>query len=435
MSVIVVGLNHHTAPVELLERVAVPAADLPKALLDVTQRDHVAEAVVLSTCNRTEVYVCCTRFHPAVEDVREALERQSGLGPDALAEHLYTYYDDAAVAHLFGVAAGVDSMIVGESEILGQVKEAWRAAESEGSAGPLLSRAFRQAIEVGKRVRTDTTISRRKVSIASAAVELAATRLGSLDGRRILVLGAGGVGEGMAVALASPGSAEIVVANRSRERAVALADRVGGRAVPLERAREELVASDVILASTASTDLVLEREAVADVMAERDHRPLLLVDVAVPRDVDPGVADLEGVTLLDIDDLKDFAEASLAQRRQEVGKVRAIVADELDRYRAERSARAVAPLIAALRDQAEQIRQAELDRHRAKLDGLGSAERDALDALTRSLVNKLLHEPTVRLKDAAGTTRGEVLVDALSALFDLPERTARPDAGDTHDSE
>ncbi len=435
MSVIVVGLNHRTAPVELLERVAVSGADLPKALLDVAQRDHVAEAVLLSTCNRTEVYVCCTRFHAAVEDVREALERQSGLGPDALAEHLYTYYDDAAVAHLFGVAAGVDSMIVGESEILGQVKDAWRFAEAEGRAGPLLSRAFRQAIEVGKRARTDTAIGRRKVSIASAAVELAADRLGSLDGRRILVLGAGEVGEGMAVALASSGGAEVVVANRSPARAAALAERVGGRAVPVGEARAELVGSDVLLASTASTDLMLERDTVADVMAEREHRPLLLVDVAVPRDVDPGVADLDGVTLLDIDDLKDFAGASLAQRRQEVGKVRAIVADELDRYRAERSARAVAPLIVALREQAEEIRRTELDRQRAKLEDLSTAERETLDVLTRSLVNKLLHEPTVRLKDAAGTARGELLVDALGALFDLPDLPDRRDDADTRDSE
>lgn len=431
---IVVGLNHRTAPVELLERVAVPAPELPKALLDFAQRDHVAEAVVLSTCNRTEVYVSCTRFHAAVEDVRESLERQSGLGPDALAEHLYTYYDDAAIAHLFGVAAGVDSMIVGESEILGQVKEAWRVAEAEGRSGPFLSRAFRQAIEVGKRARTDTRIGRRKVSIASAAVELAADRLGSLESRRVLVLGAGDVGEGMAVALAWSG-AEVLVVNRSPERAAALAERVSGRAVALTDARAELVRADVLLASTASTDLVLERDTVAEVMAERGGRPVLLVDVAVPRDVDPGVAELDGVTLLDIDDLKDFAEASLAQRRQEIGRVRAIIGEELDRYRAERSARAVAPLIAALRDQAEEIRRAELDRHGSRLGDLAPAERETLDVLTRSLVNKLLHEPTVRLKDAAGTARGELLVDALGALFDLPDRVGPPDDVDARDAE
>ncbi|MEZ5171165.1 MAG: glutamyl-tRNA reductase [Acidimicrobiia bacterium] len=421
MSLIVVGLNHRTAPVDVLERAAVPASDVPKVLLDLSQRDHLHEAVLLSTCNRTEVYARCTRFHAAVDDVRASILRHSGLSEYALSEHLYTYYDDAAVAHLFGVAAGVDSMIVGEGEILGQVREAWRASEAESAVGASLGRAFRQAVEVGKRARTETTIGERKVSIASAAVELASRSLGSLQGRRILVLGAGEVGEGMAVALAGSSVRDVIVANRSAERAAGLAERVGGRAVSLDDAHDALDDVDVLLASTAATDLLFERSDFETLMERRPERPLLIVDVAVPRDVDPGVAEVPGVTLLDIDDLKSFTDESMEQRRGEVGTVRAIITDELDRYRAERSAREVAPLVTALRERAEAIRAAELDRWVVKLGGLDDSEREALDRVTRGLVNKLLHEPTVRVKEAAGSDSGDLYVDALRALFDLPD--------------
>ncbi|MCZ7529450.1 MAG: glutamyl-tRNA reductase [Acidimicrobiia bacterium] len=431
MSLIVVGLNHRTAPVDVLERAAVSRTDLPKALLDLTQRDHLSEVVLLSTCNRTEVYARCTKFHAAVDDVRLSILRHAGLSDDVLSEHLYTYYDDAAVAHLFGVAAGVDSMIVGEGEILGQVRDAWLAAEDEGCTGTALARTFRQSVEVGKRARTETTIGQRKVSIASAAVELASRYLTSLEGKRILVLGAGEVGEGMAVALAGSSVRDVIVANRSPERADALATRVGGRAVSLDDARGALHEVDVLLASTAATDLMLERSDVESLMQSRPHRPLLVVDVAVPRDVDPGVAEVEGVTLLDIDDLKAFAEDSMEQRRGEVGTVRAIITDELDRYRAERSAREVAPLITVLRERAEEIRRAELARWGSQLDVLDPAQREAIDAVTRGLVNKLLHEPTVRVKEAAGSDNSEIFVDALRALFDLPHTPAGDDLPDT----
>lgn len=433
MSLIVVGLNHRTAPVDVLERVAVSGPDLPKVLLDLSQREHLHEAVLLSTCNRTEVYARCTRFHAAVDDVRASILRHADLSEDALTEHLYTYYDDAAVAHLFGVAAGVDSMIVGEGEILGQVREAWRASEAEATTGTALARAFRQAVEVGKRARTETTIGERKVSIASAAVELASRNLGSLQGRRILVLGAGEVGEGMAVALAGSSVRDVIVANRSPERASGLAERVGGRAVSIDDARSALVDVDVLLASTAATDLLFERSDFETLMAKRADRPLLIVDVAVPRDVDPGVSEIPGVTLLDIDSLKSFTDESMEQRLGEVGTVRAIITDELDRYRAERSAREVAPLVTALRERAEEIRAAELDRWISKLDDVDDTQREALDRVTRALVNKLLHEPTVRVKDAAGSDSGEIYVDVLRALFDLPDVPVADGSADSVD--
>ena len=421
MSLVVVGLNHRTVPVELLERMAVPPSALPKALHGLTQREHLAEVVLLSTCNRTEVYARYTTFHPAVQDVLDFLTDQSAIDPDEITDHLYTYHDDAAVAHLFGVAAGVDSMIVGEAEILGQVREAWLAAEREGTTGQLVSRVFRQAIDVGKRSRTETANGRNPASISSAAVAVAGERLGSLEGRRVLVLGAGDVGEGLAIALAGAGVDEVVVANRTPEHAAALARRVDGRAITLDEVPAELGRADVLLASTAADSVLLERSDFERVMEDRGGRALLVVDVAVPRDVDPGVAQVFGVTLLDIDDLKAFAEQSLQQRRQEIGKVREIITAELDRFRVEHSAREVAPLVAALRDRGESVRAAELERFRGRLDGLDPRARDAVEALTRGIVNKLLHDPTVRVKDAAGSPRGDLYADALVELFDLTE--------------
>jgi glutamyl-tRNA reductase len=424
VSVIVVGLNHHTAPVGLLERLTVTPEDLPKALQSLVQREHLAEVALLSTCNRTEIYARTTRFHPAIQDVNEFLVDHASTAVPEITEHLYTFHDDAAVAHLFGVAAGVDSMIVGEGEILGQVRNAWQAAEAAGTAGQLLSRVFKQAVEVGKRSRTETGISRHAVSVSSAAVALASDKLGSLSGRRILVLGAGEVGEGMAVALAGAGVAEVVVANRTVERAEALATRIGGRAIPMADVRAQLVGTDVLLTSTGAVDVMIERGEIEALMRERDGRALLIVDVAVPRDVDPGVSEVFGVELLDIDDLKSFTLRSLEQRAREVKKVREIIAEELDRYRSERSARTVAPLVTALRARGDNIRDAELDRHRAKLEALDPETRRLVDAITQGVVNKLLHEPTVRVKEAAGSARGELYADALVDLFDLPEVAA-----------
>ena len=426
MSLVVVGLNHRTVPVDLLERMAVPPAQLPKALHGLAGDENLAEVVLLSTCNRTEIYAHCTRFHPAVQAANDFLSDLSDIDPEEFASQLYTYYDEAAVSHLFGVAAGIDSMIVGEGEILGQVKEAWRVAQQEGAAGPMLSRVFQHAIEVGKRARAETAIGRHATSVSSAAVALAAERLGSLTSRRVLVVGAGELGEGMAVALAGAGVADIQVVNRTRARAATLAARVGGVAAALDELPEMLADADVLLSSTGSSEVLLERADVEAIMSRRGDRALLIVDVAVPRDVDPGVGQVFGVMLLDMDDLKAFAEQSIELRRQEVGRVRDIITRELDRFRLERLAREVAPLIAALRERAERTRLEELERFRARLVDLDPKTRAAVESLTQGLVNKLLHEPTIRVKDAAGTARGELFAEALAALFDLEVDDSAP---------
>jgi len=420
VSLLVVGLNHRTVPVELLERMTVPEEQLAKALHDLAGREHLLEVVLLSTCNRTEIYARCTHFHAAVGDVRDFLAAQSGADPDEFGDHLYTYYDEAAVAHLFSVAAGLDSMIVGESEILGQVRDAWQTAVREQTAPQLLSRMFKHAVESGKRVRTETGISRHPVSIPSAAVAVAAEYLGDLDGARVLVVGAGNMGSGLASTLRSRGVAEVIVANRTLSRAEALATEIGAQAIPLTDIADALVDTDVMLTSTASSEVLVERAMVEMVMACRDSKPLLVVDVALPRDVDPGVGDIPDVTLLDLDDLKEYAQRSADRRRGEIGKVRSILAAEIERYRAERAAREVGPLVTSLRELAEDVRLGELDRYRAKLALLDPEARELVEAITKGMVNKLLHEPTVRVKDAAGTPRGDYYADALASLFDLP---------------
>ena len=417
MSVVVVGLNHRTVPLDVLERMTVSDARLPKALADLVSREHVSEAVVLSTCMRTEIYVVADKFHPAMFEVREFLGRLGFSAPEDFADHLYAFYEDSAVRHLLRVACGLDSAVVGEHEILGQVRSAWEKARTEGAAGPVLSSLFRHAVEVGKRARSETAIGRGTTSVSQAAVAMASQRLGSLDGKSMLVLGAGDMGEGMALALAaSPGVGEVMVANRTWLRAVSLASRIGGRPVELENLTAALADADVLLTSTGASSVLLEAGELEPVMAARAGRPLLIVDVAVPRDVDPAVASLPGVTLLDMDDLSAFASQGLEGRRREISRVDEIVDAEVERYLASATARELAPLIVALREKAESLRQAEMERFRSKLD---DQQREVVDSLTRGLVQKLLHDPTVRLKDAAGSPRGDRLAEALRALFDL----------------
>ncbi len=421
MSVVVVGLSHRTAPLELLERMAMRDERLPKALADLCARDFVSEAVVLSTCHRVEVYAVAERFHGAMADVRHFLSELSFVPPEDFADHLYVHYDDAAAAHLFSVAAGLDSVVVGETQILGQVRDAWELARAEGAAGARLSLLFRQALEVGKRARTETAIARGITSLSQAAVAMAAERLSALADRNVVVLGAGEMGAGLVDEVAEafvPGS-QVTVANRTWERAQQLAERAGGRAVDLDGLATALADADLLLTSTGSTRVVLTAGDLATAMASRASRALLIVDLGMPRDVDPAVADLPGVSLLGLADVERFVAASLDERRKEVAPVRALVAEEVDRWLESTTARQATPTVTALHQRAEEMRVAELARYRNRLAGLEPRERDAVEALTRSLLGKLLHDPTVRLKDAAGSAKGERLAGALTELFDL----------------
>jgi glutamyl-tRNA reductase len=418
--VVVVGLNHRTVPLSLLEMMTVPPARLPKALHDLSSGENVSEVVVVSTCLRTEVYAVAGRYHPAVGDVRNFLAAWSGTPPEAFSGHLYEYFDEAAVAHLFNVASGLDSAVLGEGEILGQVGDAWEVARSEGTAGPVLSILFRHAVETGKRVRSETAIARGTTSLSQAAVALAGEKLGSLAGATTVVMGAGEMGEAMAQALAGGLDAgPLLVVNRTWSKATELAARCGGRAVEWGALAAALRQADVLLASTGSPVPLLDVSDLRPVLRERAGRPLLIVDIAVPRDVAPAVGDLPGVTLLDMDDLSEFAARAVAGRRQELPRAREIVAEEVERYADLSAQRHVSPLVAALHERGEEIRTRELARFDRRLAGLDESQRRAVEALSRGIVAKLLHEPTVEVKAGVGTPSGEQLAQALRQLFDL----------------
>lgn len=423
-------MNHRTAPLELLERMTIGDGQIPKALHQLTSAEHLSEAVVLSTCNRIEVYAEAERFHGAYADIRNFLADISYLPPEDFSDRLYAHYDADATSHLFSVISGIDSAVLGENEIQGQVRRAWETARSEGAAGAILNLLFRHAIEAGKRARTETGIGRNITSMSQAAVAMATGRLGTLEDRRVLVIGAGEMGEGMTTALVDAGASDVRVANRTAKRAQELAGRVGGVAVRLLDLPDHLAEVDVVLTSTGAESLVIEDGDLEPIMDERPDRPLLIVDIAVPRDVAPAVGSLDGITLLDMDDLRAFADAGVVERRREVARAEALLEEEIERFREATTAREVAPSIVALRRKVETMRAAEVDRFRRKNGHLGPVATEAAEALTKSLVAKLLHEPTVALKESSGSPRADRLLIALDDLFDLDADTGASSAGD-----
>jgi glutamyl-tRNA reductase len=331
--------------------------------------------------------------------------------------YLFTQHDDNAVSHLFEVASGLDSAVIGESEILGQVRQAWEVAQSEGGARASLNLLFRHALGVGKRARTETGIGRGTASVSHAAVEMAVDQLAGLEGKRVLVVGAGTMGEGVAVALHRAGAGEILVANRSAERGSELADRVGGVAIGFDRLGEAIAVADLVLTCTGAGEPLLTVDFLANVRPT--SRPLLIVDIAVPRDVEAAVSELSNIRILDLDDLRDWADRGRSHRMVEAERVREIIREEVERFAQEVTALQAAPLVTAMRDRAETLRAAELERFASRLAALDDAERDAVEALTRSIVAKLLHQPSLRLKQRAGTPQGERNAAAVVDLFDL----------------
>jgi glutamyl-tRNA reductase len=419
VSLVVIGLNHRTAPLDLLERMSIDDTRLTKALADLIERPHVTEAVILSTCNRTEVYAYVEKFHGAYQDVREFLSAITYQPPELFADHLYAHYDQETVRHLFRVASGLDSAVVGENEVLGQVRRAWETSQQEHAAGPVLAPLFRHAVETGKRARTETTISRNIASVSQAAIAMARQRLDSLEGISVLVLGAGEMGEGLVRSLHDAGVSSIAIANRTWENAVELAGRAGGTPVRLTELHATLDGVDLLVTSTGASALMVEANELSALMTRREGRPLLIVDIAVPRDVDPLAGSIEGITLLDMNDLRAFADSGIRERQREVSAVEVIIEQEVERYSAYATAREVAPLIAALHGRADEIRDSELERFASRLSDLSPKEREAVEALVQGVIGKMLYRPTVRLKDAAGSARGERLADALRDLFDL----------------
>jgi glutamyl-tRNA reductase len=418
MTVVAIGLNHRTAPPSILEKVSFGTERVPKVLAEVAKSEVVSEAVVLATCNRTEVYVRAERFHDGFRDVRDALGLLSGVDPDEFNPYLYVHYHEEAARHLFLVASGLDSAVLGEHEVLGQVGRAWEQARNEKTTGALLNLLFQRAIETGKRVRTDTEISRATASLSHTAVSLLLERRGELDGLQVLLVGAGEVGTGVARALVRKHPVHLRVANRTETRAQELAEELGGAPVPIGDLGTELGRADLVVTATAAPEPVLDVDDVAPHASFR--HPLLLLDLAQPRDVPVEVADLPGVELIDLAQVQQHANRGLDARRRHLEAAREVVDAELERYRAASSARQVAPLIGDLHGWADGVRSAELDRYATRLKGMAEADRATVEALSKTLVAKILHHPTVTLREAAGSPRGDRLADAARELFDRP---------------
>jgi glutamyl-tRNA reductase len=423
MSVVVLGLNHKSAPISLLERLTIGQEQLPKALHQLENYEHVLEGAILSTCNRIEVYAVVSKFHAGSQDLRNFLSEFCHVAPEDFADHLYTYHDDAAVRHLFRVAAGIDSMVVGESEILGQVRRAYQSAADEGMVQRVLGGAFRQALRVGKRARSETEIGRNPVSVSSAAVDLArrAFPSGSLDGKKVVIVGAGKMGRLAARSLAAAGARDLTVVNRTDSKGEDLAVLFGGEARSLDDIDEAIHDADILICSTTAPEWVLHRDQIASAMAPRPERPLLIVDIAVPRDVDPSSADLPGVVLRDIDDLKGVVETNLGSRMGEISKIEEIISGAVDRFVEWERSTEFAPTAAALVAKADVIRRAEMERIASVLGKLTDEQREAIDHLSRRMVSKILHTPLDRVKKMSSSKQGYVHLAALRELFELDD--------------
>ncbi|MEU6041169.1 glutamyl-tRNA reductase [Actinomadura sp. NPDC047616] len=432
MSVLVVGLSHRSAPVPLLERVSVSGDSLVKLLHETGDSPHVAEAVIVSTCNRVEVYAVVDKFHGGVSRISELLSLHSGVPLDDLSRHLYVHYEDRAIQHVFSVACGLESMVVGEGQILGQLRKAFRLAQDEGTIGRTLHDVLQRALRVGKRAHHETGIDKAGASLVSVGLEVAAAHLGPLDAVRALVVGAGSM-SGLAVAtLARAGAREIIVANRTYERAVRLAESapVPARAVELSRLEEALAEADLVVSCTGATGLVLTADQLQGVAG--DGRRRFFLDLALPHDIDPAaVRALPGAALAGLDDLRTAQEAADAIGPEAVEAVRRIVADEVAAFLGAARAAAVAPTVVALRSKAAEVVEAELARLSGRLPDLDERDRREIAHTVRRVVDKLLHAPTVRVKELASAPGGDAYADALSRLFDLdpkaPEAVTRAD--------
>jgi glutamyl-tRNA reductase len=420
MSVLVIGVSHRSAPLSLLERVALDGAGVDDVVAALRPSRNVAETVVVATCNRVELYAEVATFHAGLADLSAALSATTGVPLESLRDHLYVHYADRAVAHLFTVACGLDSMAVGESQVLGQLRAAWETAQRSGSSGRVLGRLMQQAFRVGKRAHAETGIDRAGASLVGAGLHRAEAALGPARDLSVLVVGAGSMSALAAATLHRAGVASVTIANRTPERAYRLADAVGGQAVGLERLPEALAGADLVVSCTGSVGHVIDVRLAADAASGR-ARPQLYLDLALPRDVDPGVAQVPGVTLVDLEDLgRDLAEEDFSA---DVEQVRELVAQEVGGYLTDRRVQSVAPTVVALRARAAEFVDAELARLEQRLPDVDDAVREQVQREVRStvhrVVEKLLHTPTVRVKELAGRSDGGSYAAALRELFDL----------------
>jgi glutamyl-tRNA reductase len=424
VELLALGVSHKTAPLALRERLALPEGRAAAILGELRGHEAIHEAVAISTCNRTELYLVVSDAVEAESAALSILARQADIRLTELTDWLYSFRDHEAVRHLFSVASGLESMIIGEAEIQGQVKRAYELALVEGSTGPVSNRLFRDALAAGKRVRTETGVGRSRVSVSSVAVELAAGMLGDLAKRRVLVIGAGENGELTAKALRERGVHTVFVANRRYDRAIGLAQRFGGQAVRFDDLPEQLNETDIVVSCTASPHQIVGREDLEMALESRGDRPLVLIDIAVPRDIDPSVRDLPGIALYDMDDLQREAQRGISVREAESHRARTLVDEEVRRFDDWLASLDVVPTIAALRERGDEVVDAVLRENESRWESLSDADRDRLRVMARAVVGRMLHEPTIRLKGAVGDDASYVYVQALRELFGLDPSAA-----------
>ncbi|WP_408897915.1 glutamyl-tRNA reductase [Nocardioides sp. R1-1] len=422
MSVLVVGISHNSAPVSLLERVALDRDGVQKLITDAASCEHVSEATVIATCNRLEIYTEVERFHGSIEQISRLLVERAGETTEAMLPHLYVHYDDGAISHLFQVAAGLDSMAVGEGQILGQTREALRRGQELGTVGPALNLLFQQALRVGKRTRAETGIDQVAPTLVSAALEETAKVVGAVEGKYVVVVGAGAMA-GLATATASRlGAGHLSVVNRSVDRAVRLASQYSGEAVRLADLGDELSRADIVISCTGSSGTIVDRALLSRVRSASE-RPLALIDLALPHDIAPDVADLPGVRLVGLAELAELLHGGATGR--EVQEVRRILGEEVTAFLAARRQASVTPTVVALRSMATNVVDAEMTRLEGRLAGLDDATREEIRQTVRRVADKLLHEPTVRVKELANEQGAVSYAAALAELFALD-----PDAVD-----
>jgi len=417
------GVSHKTAPLDLRERLSLTEGRAAGALRELTDVAGIHEAAAISTCNRTELYLVVSDPVEAESTALGVLTRQADIRPTELLGHLYSLRSGEAVRHLFRVTAGLDSMILGEAEIQGQVKRAYELALVEGGTGPILNRLFRGALAAGGRARDETGISEKNVSIPSVAVELARRALGDLAEKRVLVIGAGETAELLARALVSRGVATVFVANRHYDRAIGLAQRFDGNAVRFEELPEQLEQADIVVSATNSPHHIVERDDLEQVMATRGGRPLLLVDIAVPRDIEPACREIAGVSLHDIDDVQQIVARNAGGREAEARRAERLIDVEQDRFERWLASLEVVPTISALRERADEVVRRVLAENEGRWEDLSEADRERLNVMAKAIASRLLHEPTLRMKRSAGSDEAYLYVSALRELFGLDVET------------
>lgn len=421
MHIVVVGLNYRTAPVEVRERFAFADKDMPQALQELKRTKSVLEGVIIATCNRTEIYVVVDRLHMCGYFIRSFMEKWFGIPREEFTKHLYMYEDEQAIRHLFRVACGLDSMVLGETQILGQVRSAFLLSQREKGTGKWFNMLFKQAVTLSKRAHSETSIGESAVSVSYAAVELGKRIFGSFTGKRVLILGAGKMSELTAKHLSGAGAEEVIVANRTFGRAQELAAKFNGTPCSMQEAMNRLTEVDILISSTGAEGYVITQSQVAKSMQQRPDRPLFMIDIAVPRDIDPSIGELDHVFLYDIDDLEGIVESNLEMRRGEAVKIEEMIEAEIEAFGNWLQTLGVKPVIRALQEKSSAIHETTLESMFNKLPELDERQRKVIRRLTKSIVNQMMHDPINRIKELAGEEKGAEALDWFTQIFALEE--------------